>query len=52
MLFLVYLISCIPTLHIHDYQNSDVALNPLITEFIILSVKHYMAEKVRKFKDF
>ena len=42
----------IPTLHINDYQNGDIVLNTLITEFIALCVKHHMTGKVPKSKDF
>ena len=42
----------IPTLHINDYQNGNVVLNTLIAEFITLCVKHHMAGKVPKSKDF
>ena len=53
MPFLVnYLIFCVPTLHINNYRNRDIVLNTLITEFITLGVKHHMAGKVPKSKDF
>ena len=53
MLFLyAYLISCVPTLHINNYRNRDIVLNTLITEFIALGIKHHMAGKVPKSKDF
>lgn len=47
-----YLVFCVPTLHINNYRNRDIVLNTLITEFITLGVKHYMAGKVPKSKDF
>ena len=47
-----YLIFCIPTLHINDYRNRDIVLNALIAELITLGVKHHMAGKVPKSKDF
>ena len=47
-----YLVFCVPTLHINDYRNGDIVLNTLITEFITLGVKHHMAGKVPKSKDF
>lgn len=47
-----YLLFCIPTLHINDYRNRDIVLNALITELITLGVKHHMAGKVPKSKDF
>ena len=47
-----YLVFCVPTLHINDYRNGDIVLNTLITEFITLCVKHHMAGKVPKSKDF
>lgn len=53
MSFLVkYLISCVSTLHINAYQNGNVVLNPLITESIVLCVKHHMTGKMPKSKDF
>lgn len=47
-----YLVFCVPTLHINNYRNRDIVLNTLITEFITLGVKHHMAGKVPKSKDF
>ena len=47
-----YLVFCVPTLHINNYRNRDIVLNTLITEFITLGVKHHMAGKVLKSKDF
>ena len=47
-----YLVFCVPTLHINNYRNRDIVLNTRITEFITLSVKHHMAGKVPKSKDF
>lgn len=47
-----YLVFCVPTLHINNYRNRDIVLNTLITEFITLGVKHHMAGKVPKPKDF
>ena len=47
-----YLFFCVSTLHINDYRNRDIVLNTLITEFITLGVKHHMAGKVPKSKDF
>ena len=47
-----YLIFCVPTLHINDYRNRDIVLNALIAELITLGVKHHMARKVPKSKDF
>ena len=47
-----YLVFCVPTLHINNYQNRDIVLNTLIAEFITLCVKHHMAGKVPKSKDF
>jgi len=47
-----YLIFCVPTLHINNYRGRDIFLNTLITEFITLGVKHHIAEKVPKSKDF
>ena len=47
-----YLVFCVLTLHINNYRNRDIVLNTLITEFITLSVKHHMAGKVPKSKDF
>ena len=43
---------CVPTLHINNYRNRDIVLNTLIAEFITLCVKHHMAGKVPKSKDF
>ena len=39
-------------LHINNYRNRDIVLNTLIAEFITLCVKHHMAGKVPKSKDF
>lgn len=47
-----YLFFCVPTLHINDYRNRDIVLNALIAELITLGVKHHMAGKVPKSKDF
>mgnify|MGYP007027374137 CR=1 FL=1 len=47
-----YLVFCVPTLHINNYRNRDIVLNTLIAEFITLCVKHHMAGKVPKSKDF
>ena len=47
-----YLLFCVPTLHINDYRNRDIVLNALIAELITLGVKHHMAGKVPKSKDF
>ena len=47
-----YLVFCVPALHINNYRNRDIVLNTLITEFITLGVKHHMAGKVPKSKDF
>ena len=47
-----YLLFCVPTLHINDYRNRDIVLNALIAELITLGVKHRMAGKVPKSKDF
>ena len=47
-----YLVFCVPTLHINNYRNRDIVLNTLITEFITPGVKHHMAGKVPKPKDF
>ena len=47
-----YLVFCVPTLHINNYRNRDIVLNTLVTEFITLGVKHHMAGKVPKSKDF
>ena len=47
-----YLVFCVPTLHINNYRNRDIVLNTLIAEFITLGVKHHMAGKVPKSKDF
>ncbi len=47
-----YLLFCVPTLHINDYRNRDIVLNTLIAELITLGVKHHMAGKVPKSKDF
>ncbi len=52
MLFLyVNGFSCVSTLHINDY-DSAVVLNTLIPKFITFYVKHQMAGKVPKSKDF
>lgn len=48
----VNLVFCVPTLHINNYRNRDIVLNTLVTEFITLGVKHHMAGKVPKSKDF
>lgn len=47
-----YLVFCVPTLHINNYRNRDIVLNALIAELITLGVKHHMAGKVPKSKDF
>ena len=47
-----YLVFCVPTLHINNYRNRDIVLNTLIAEFITLCVKHHMAGKMPKSKDF
>ena len=47
-----YLVFCVPTLHINNYRNRDIVLNTLIAEFITLCVKHHMAGKGPKSKDF
>ena len=53
MSFLVnYSIFCVPTLHINDYRNGNIVPGTFITELIALCVKHYMAGKAPKSKDF
>ena len=47
-----YLVFCVPTLHINNYRNRDIVLNALIAELITFGVKHHMAGKVPKPKDF
>ena len=47
-----YSIFCVPTLHINDYRNGNIILNAFIAEFIALGIKHHMAGKVPKSKDF
>ena len=47
-----YLVFCVPTLHINNHRNRDIVLNTLIANYITLCVKHHMAGKVPKSKDF
>ncbi len=47
-----YLVFCVFTLHINDYRNGDIVPGTLIAEFITLCVKHHMAGKVPKSKNF
>ena len=49
---ILYLVLCIPTLHINDNRNRDVVLDALIAEFIALCVEHHMTRKVLETQDF
>ena len=44
--------SCVPTPHINNYRNCDIVPGTFITELIAIRLKHYMAGKVPKSKDF
>ena len=54
MLFLCfYLISYVPTLHTNDCRHGDIVVPSIfIPEFTTLYVKHYIAGKMPKSKDF